>query len=74
MDGFPVATIAKAHQPKTPAGTFGTPPGGVLSLQFTSDGRLVSVGRDSTVRVWGMDGKQMAASGVASALLTKVAV
>src|ERR1039458_4482100 len=35
-DGFPVATIAKAH-PAKPA------PGGVLSLQFAHDGRLVSV-------------------------------
>ncbi len=73
MDGFPVATIAKAHQPKPPAGTFGTPPGGVLSLQFASDGRLVSVGRDSVIRVWGMDGKQKAAAAPAPALLTRVA-
>lgn len=72
-DGFPVATIAKAHQPKPAPGTFGTPPGGVLSLQFTCDGRLVSVGRDSTIRVWGMDGKQKSASTPAAALLTKVA-
>lgn len=74
MDGFPVATIARAHQPKPPAGTFGTPPGGVLSLQFASDGRLVSVGRDSVIRVWGMDGKQKSAANPAPALLTKVAV
>ncbi|MDR3703847.1 MAG: hypothetical protein P4L56_29630 [Candidatus Sulfopaludibacter sp.] len=73
-DGFPVATMAKAHQPKPPQGTFGTPPGGVLSVQFTPDGRLVSVGRDSTIRIWGMDGKQKAASNAAPALLTKVAV
>ncbi len=72
-DGFPIATMAKAHQPKPPQGTFGTPPGGVLSVQFMSDGRLVSVGRDSTIRVWGMDGKQKAASAAAPALLTKVA-
>ena len=72
-DGFPIATIAKAHQPKPAPGTFGTPPGGVLSLQFTADGRLVSVGRDSTIRIWGMDGKQKAASPPAAALLTKVA-
>lgn len=73
-DGFPVATMAKAHQPKPPAGTFGTPPGGVLSVQFTSDGQLVSVGRDSVIRVWGMDGKQKSASSAAAALLTRVAV
>jgi WD40 repeat protein len=73
-DGFPVATIAKSHQPKPPAGTYGTPPGGVMSLQFASDGRLFSVGRDSTIRVWGMDGKQKAASPAAAELLTRVAV
>lgn len=73
-DGFPVATIAKAHQPKPPKGTFGTPPGGVLGVQFAPDGRLASVGRDSTLRIWGIDGKQKAASAPAAALLTRVAV
>ena len=73
-DGFPIATMAKAHQPKPPQGTFGTPPGGVLSVQFAPDGRLVSVGRDSVIRIWGMDGKQKSASEPASSLLTKVAV
>ncbi len=66
-DGFPVATVAKAH-PSKPA------PGGVLSLQFANDGRLVSVGRDSTIRVWSADGKALAASQAFDALLTKVAV
>jgi hypothetical protein len=73
-DGFPVATMSKAHQPKPVAGTFGTPPGGVLSLQFAADGRLVSVGRDSTVRIWSADGKAAGASPANGALLTKVAV
>jgi WD40 repeat protein len=73
-DGFPTATMSKAHQPKPPQGTFGTPPGGVLSLQFAPDGKLVSVGRDSTIRIWGMDGKQKSASPPAADLLTKVAV
>jgi len=71
-DGFPVATIAKAHQPKLPKDTFGSPPGGVLSLQFAPDGRLFSVGRDSTIRVWSADGKPKGGA-PASALLTKVA-
>src|ERR1035438_7575941 len=66
-DGFPVATIAKAH-PAKPA------PGGVLSLQFAHDGRLVSVGRDSTIRVGSADGKAQGASQAFDALLTKVAV
>jgi WD40 repeat protein len=66
-DGFPVATVAKAH-PGKPA------PGGVLGLQFANDGRLVSVGRDSTIRVWSADGKPLGASQAFDALLTKVAV
>ena len=72
-DGFPVATIAKAHQPKPPQGTFSTPPGGVLSVQFVSDGRLFSIGRDSTIRVWSADGKPKGAAPASAALLTKVA-
>jgi len=65
-DGFPLASIAKAHTPK-PA------PGGVLSVAFTYDGRLVSVGRDSTIRIWGVDGKPKGASSAYNSLLTKVA-
>jgi hypothetical protein len=72
-DGFPVSTIAKAHQPKPPQGTFGTPPGGVLSVQFGPDGRLFSVGRDSTIRIWSADGKPKGAAPASTALLTKVA-
>jgi len=73
-DGFPVATIAKAHQPKPAPNTFGNLPGGVLSVQFAPDGRLISVGRDSTVRIWSADGKPKGASPPNPALLTKVAV
>jgi WD40 repeat protein len=73
MDGFPLATVAKAHQLKAAPGQYGVIPGGVLSLQFTSDGRIVSVGRDSRIRVWGPDGKPRGASPANDALLTKVA-
>jgi hypothetical protein len=72
-DGFPLTSIAKAHTSKPAPGGYGTPPGGVLSLQFTYDGRLVSVGRDSTIRIWGADGKPKGASAAYSSLLTKVA-
>jgi WD40 repeat protein len=72
-DGFPLASIAKAHTPKPAPGGYGTPPGGVLSVQFTHDGRIVSVGRDSTIRIWGVDGKAKGASSAYPSLLTKVA-
>jgi WD40 repeat protein len=73
MDGFPMATVAKAHQPKAAAGQYGAIPGGVLSVQFCSDGRIVSAGRDSTIRMWSADGKARGASPANDALLTKVA-
>jgi WD40 repeat protein len=50
MDGFPMATVAKAHQRKGAPGEYGQIPGGVLSVQFTSDGRIVSAGRESGQR------------------------
>ena len=73
MDGFPMATVSKAHQRKAAKGEYGQIPGGVLSVQFASDGRIVSVGRDATIRVWSADGKARGASPVHDALLTKVA-
>jgi WD40 repeat protein len=72
-DGFPLATIAKGHTPKAAPNTYGVIPGGVLSAQFTVDGRIVSTGRDSTIRLWTADGKPAGASPKCDALLTKVA-
>jgi hypothetical protein len=37
------------------------------------DGRLATVGRDRTIRIWTTDGKPKSASAPAQALLTKVA-
>jgi WD40 repeat protein len=71
VDGFPVSTIAKAHTPKAAPNTYGIIPGGVLGVQFTSDGRIVSAGRDSIIRIWGSDGGVKSASTKADALLTK---
>jgi WD40 repeat protein len=73
-DGFPLATISKAHQPKPAPNTYGVIPGGVLAARFTADGRIASVGRDSAIRVWSVDGKSKSASPPAEAMLTKVAV
>jgi hypothetical protein len=72
-DGFPSATIPKAHTPKQAPGSYGVPRGGVLGIDFTIDGRLVSVGRDATIRLWSVDGKPKGASTPYDALLTKVA-
>jgi Planctomycete cytochrome C/WD domain, G-beta repeat len=72
-DGFPLSTISKGHTPKGAPNTYGVIAGGVLGVQFTSDGRLVSVGRDSTIRIWTADGKAAGASPKCDALLTKVA-
>ena len=72
-DGFPLSTVAKAHLPKALPGQYGAIPGGVLGLQFTSDGRIVSVGRDSFIRIWSADGKARGASTADDVLLTKVA-
>jgi WD40 repeat protein len=62
-EGWPLSTTANAHGPKR----------GILSLQLMPDGRLLSVGRDRTVRVWGADGKQRAAMKESPVMLTKVA-
>ena len=72
-DGFPAATAQNAHAPKPAPGTFGKPPNGVLSLQFTPDGRVVSVGRDNTVKTWSANAKVMATSKIFDSLLLSVA-
>jgi Planctomycete cytochrome C/WD domain, G-beta repeat len=71
-DGFSVASAQNAHAPKPAKDTYGKPPGGVLSVDFMPDGRLVSVGRDRMIKIWGNDGKQKSASAIADGLLTKV--
>jgi tricorn protease-like protein len=71
-DGFSVATAQNAHAPKPAKDTYGKPPGGVLSVDFMPDGRLVSVGRDRMIKIWGNDGKQKSASAIGEGLLTKV--
>jgi WD40 repeat protein len=65
QDGFPAANIAKAHTGKAPAG-------GVLSVWFMADGRLASVGRDRTMKIWTGEGKPVSSTPVESDLLTKV--
>lgn len=73
QDGFPVATDAKAHIPKTTGVVYGKPPSGVLSVQYLNDGRLVTVGRDKCIHLWTTDGKQISVTPPSDTLLTKVA-
>lgn len=72
-EGWPMSTTANAHKPMPKGTVFGKVPSGVLSLQFMSDGRVVSVGRDNVIRIWGSDGKARTASKPSDTLLTKVA-
>jgi hypothetical protein len=65
QDGFPSANIAKAHLGKAP-------PSGVLSVFFMPDGRLASVGRDRTIKIWTGEGKPVSSTPVEADLLTKV--
>jgi WD40 repeat protein len=74
LDGFPVATVAKAHEAKPAAGTYGKPAGGILSVAFSPDGTLATVGRDQLVKQWTADGKPKSASPVREALPVRVAV
>jgi WD40 repeat protein len=73
-DGFPVASITKAHTAKPAPQSYGTPPGGVLSVQFAANGLICSVGRDSTYRLWSADGKPQGASKPQDVELTRIAV
>ncbi len=47
--------------------------GGVLSVAFTPDGRLVSSGKDGIVRLWDLNGKKLAESKSQGDLVTRVA-
>ena len=73
-DGFPVATVAKAHEAKPGPGAYGKPAAGILSVAFSPDGTIATVGRDQIVKQWAADGKPKSASPVREALPTRVAV
>ena len=49
-------------------------PGGVLSVDFTPDGRLVSCGRDKVAKVWDAAGKALATTEAFSDLATRAAL
>ena len=73
QDGFPIATDSKTHVPKTSGTVYGKPPSGILSCDFLADGRLVTIGRDRVIHIFGSDGKPQSATPAFDRLLTKVA-
>lgn len=48
-------------------------PGGALSIAFTPDGKIVSVGRDKRIKTWDIQGKLLAQSPVQGEIVTAVA-
>ncbi|MEM9018127.1 MAG: c-type cytochrome domain-containing protein, partial [Verrucomicrobiota bacterium] len=48
--------------------------GGALALTFFPDGRLASVGRDKTVKIWQADGKQLRSINASDDIVLSVAV
>ena len=70
-DGFPIAIDTKTHLPKTTG--YGQPLSGVLNVDFTTDGRLVTAGRDRVIHIFGSDGKAQAATAPFGLMLTKAA-
>ncbi|MEI6714600.1 MAG: c-type cytochrome domain-containing protein [Verrucomicrobiota bacterium] len=60
-DGFPSATLTGIHTPKPQGKRYGKVPGGVLSLVWTPEGHMLSVGRDNAVREWDSNGGKLSA-------------
>lgn len=73
QDGFPIVTDTKTHIPKTNGPVYGKPVAGIMAADFMPDGRLVTVGRDRVIHVFGTDGKPQSATAPYDRLLTKVA-
>lgn len=66
-DGWPAITKADAHPPARPPGTYGKIANGVLSARFDHDGRLCTAGRDRTIRLWDVGGKEIKSFVIADA-------
>lgn len=57
-DGFPAIKKEKAHPRPREEGEFLSPPNGVLAVSFSTDGNLVSAGRDRGVNYWDAKGEK----------------
>jgi len=66
-EGWPAISKANAHPPARVPGRYGKVPNGVLDARFDREGRLCTVGRDHTVRVWDIRGTEIQAFAVPSA-------
>ncbi len=71
--GWPSMTLDAPHTPKATSKSYGKRPGGVLSVGFTRDGKLVSSGRDRFVRLWDVSGSPLGSFATPDALPLKVA-
>ncbi len=54
--GWPAISKSDAHPPQRPAGINAKIANGVLDASFSSQGELITCGRDQTIRVWSPDG------------------
>ena len=71
--GWPAATLDAPHRLMPATGVYGKLAGGVLAVQFTADGRLLTTGRDRVVRFWDSSGQALASFESRAALPLKVA-
>ncbi len=72
--GWPASTLDAPHRPHPKTRVYGKLPGGVLSVAFSPDGRLLSTGRDRVVRFWDGAGHPLAAFELPDALPLQVVV
>ena len=72
-DGWPANTLSDVHKPKPQGKVYGKLLAGVLALAWTSEGKLISAGRDGAVRLFDSHGNKVAAAESIARLPTKVA-
>jgi WD40 repeat protein len=73
QDGFPIFVDTKTHITKPMGTAYGKLPPGVLSAEFLSDGRLVTIGRDRVIHFFTGEGKPQSATPPFGTRLIKVA-
>lgn len=71
-DGWPAATLSGIHVPKLEGTHYGKIASGVLSVAWTHEGNLLTVGRDRAGRAWTSEGKPLSESPTLTALPLRV--